>query len=76
MFLQKSCTVIKCHENKYKMWYFVFETERIEKEKLEEERRGGNIVYKWTGIHQKGGDPKRTMQKVSKSCLKKSSYIV
>ncbi len=37
MFLQKTCTVIKCHENKHKMWYFVFETERIEGEKLVEE---------------------------------------
>ncbi len=43
MFLQKTCTVIKCHENKYNMWYFVFETDRIEGEKLVEERGHGNI---------------------------------
>ncbi len=28
----ETCSVIKCHENKYKMWDFVFETERIEGE--------------------------------------------
>lgn len=66
MFLQKPWTVMKCHENKYKMWYFVFETERIEGEKFVEARGWGNIDRKLTGIHQKGGDPKRTMQKVNR----------
>ncbi len=49
------------------MWYFVFETERIEGEKLVEETGHGNIERKLTVIHQKGGDPKRTMQKVNRT---------
>ncbi len=38
----------------------------IEGEKLVEERGHKNIDIKLTGIHQKGGDPKRTMQKVNR----------
>ncbi len=45
----------------------MFLKQRIEGEKLVEERGHGNIDRKLTGIHQKGGDPKRTMQKVNRT---------
>ncbi len=65
MYLQITCAVIKCLENKHKMWYFVFETENLGRE-----ISGREKTQKY--IEKINRDPRRREEILREQCRKET----